>query len=54
MVILLQQNILFFNTGSGKLPFTIGGHPAFNCPLCDDEEFEDYFVKFDKVLTKSA
>lgn len=43
-----------FNTGSGKLPFTIGGHPAFNCPLCDDEEFEDYFVKFDKVLTKKC
>ena len=42
------------NTGSDKLPFTIGGHPAFNCPLCEDEKFEDYSVKFDKVLTKKC
>lgn len=42
------------NTGNDKLPFTIGGHPAFNCPLCDDEVFEDYSVKFDKVLSKKC
>lgn len=42
------------NTGDEKLPFAVGGHPAFNCPLCDDEEFEDYSVKFDKVLTKKC
>ncbi len=38
------------NTGKEKLPFTIGGHPAFNCPLTDDEKFEDYSVKFDKKI----
>lgn len=38
------------NTGDCKLPFQIGGHPAFNCPLESGERFEDYSVKFDKVL----
>lgn len=42
------------NIGDSSLPFAIGGHPAFNCPLCDDEAFEDYSVKFDKVLTKKC
>lgn len=40
------------NSGNEKLPFVIGGHPAFNCPLCDDESFEDYKVVFDKKMTK--
>lgn len=40
------------NNGNEKLPFVIGGHPAFNCPLCNDEKFEDYKVVFDKAMTK--
>lgn len=40
------------NTGEDKLPFVIGGHPAFNCPLSNDEKFEDYKVVFDKNITK--
>lgn len=40
------------NTGEDKLPFVIGGHPAFNCPLSNNEKFEDYKVVFDKNITK--
>lgn len=40
------------NTGEDKLPFVIGGHPAFNCPLSNGEKFEDYKVVFDKNITK--
>ena len=40
------------NTGEDKLPFVIGGHPAFNCPLVKGEKFEDYKVVFDKNITK--
>lgn len=40
------------NTGDERLPFVIGGHPAFNCPVDDDECFEDYRVVFDKPITK--
>lgn len=40
------------NTGEDKLPFVIGGHPAFNWPLAKNEKFEDYKVVFDKNITK--
>lgn len=40
------------NTGNEKMPFVIGGHPAFNCPLTDKESFEDYSVIFDKPVSK--
>ena len=38
------------NTGSKKMPFVIGGHPAFNCPLSENEKFEDYKVVFEKAV----
>lgn len=28
------------------MPFTVGGHPAFNCPLYGDEDYEDYYLEF--------
>ena len=40
------------NTGSEKMPFVIGGHPAFNCPLTNGESFEDYKVVFDRAINK--
>ncbi|MCR5207059.1 MAG: aldose 1-epimerase family protein [Eubacterium sp.] len=42
------------NTGNERLPFVIGGHPAFNCPLSEGERFEDYKVIFNKKLTKKV
>lgn len=50
----VTNEYIITNNGAEKLPFTIGGHPAFNCPLCDDEKFEDYKVVFDKKFTKSV
>ena len=47
----VTNEYIITNTGSEKMPFAIGGHPAFNCPLVDGEAFEDYSVVFDKVLT---
>lgn len=38
------------NTGADKMPFAIGGHPAFNCPIDSDENFEDYKVVFDRPV----
>lgn len=35
------------------MPFVIGGHPAFNCPLAAGERFEDYKVRFDRPVTKA-
>lgn len=42
------------NNGDCDMPFVIGGHPAFNCPLTEDETFEEYKVIFDKPMTKDV
>lgn len=34
-----------------KLPYFIGGHPGFNCPLLDEESYEDYYLEFEKEET---
>ena len=34
------------NTGDKDMPFTFGLHPGFNCPLTQDETFEDYKLVF--------
>ncbi|HIF6345648.1 TPA: aldose 1-epimerase family protein, partial [Streptococcus pneumoniae] len=35
-------------------PYFIGGHPGFNCPLLDDEVYEDYYLEFEKEETCSV
>lgn len=49
----LSQTFKVTNTGKVNLPFSVGGHPAFNVPLPDsaDETFEDYELKFTKAWT---
>lgn len=37
------------NTGSDIMYFGLGGHPGFNVPLTENENFEDYFLEFDCV-----
>lgn len=39
------------NTDSRELPFFIGTHPGFVCPLKDGETFEDYVLEFEKKET---
>ena len=36
------------NPGKEELPFSIGGHPAFYCPLDEGEKQTDYFIRFGK------
>lgn len=50
----VTNEYIITNKGSDKMPFVIGGHPAFNCPLCDGEAFEDYKVVFDRKMTKQV
>lgn len=42
------------NTGEDRLPFVIGGHPAFNCPLESGEKFEDYSVEFSGAVNQKC
>lgn len=34
------------NKDTEKMPYFVGAHPAFRCPLFDGEKFEDYEVEF--------
>ncbi len=43
-----------FNTGYSGLFYSLGGHPAFNCPLLPEEKFEDYQIEFPEKETDST
>lgn len=36
------------NRGNEEMPFTLGGHPGFLCPMEEGEVFSDYEVRFEK------
>jgi len=38
------------NKGDDDMYLSVGGHPAFKLPLTDDTTYEDYFLRFDKVV----
>jgi galactose mutarotase-like enzyme len=42
------------NLDQEKLLFSMGGHPAFKCPLNDDEVYEDYYLEFEKIENDST
>lgn len=37
------------NLDNKTMHFSIGGHPAFNCPVADEVDQEDYYLKFDTI-----
>lgn len=39
------------NPNDSALPFQIGGHPGFNCPVEEGGRFEDYRVEFERPET---
>lgn len=42
------------NEDEKEMPFFIGGHPGFRCPLLPDEAFEDYQIEFERAETLSV
>ncbi|MBO5449234.1 MAG: aldose 1-epimerase family protein [Ruminococcus sp.] len=36
------------NTDDRTMYFYLGGHPAFNCPMNEDEGFEDHYIEYEK------
>lgn len=40
-----------YNEGTQMMPFAIGHHPAFRCPLLLDEQMSDYRIVFDQAET---
>ncbi|WP_111306976.1 aldose 1-epimerase family protein [Confluentibacter sediminis] len=35
------------NLDDKPLYFSVGGHPAFKCPVFEDENYDDYFLEFE-------
>jgi len=36
------------------MPFFVGGHPGFNCPIVPGDDYSDYYVEFEKEETCSV
>lgn len=50
----LITKYLVINEYEEKLPFNIGGHPGFNCPIFPGESFTDYRIIFEFNETFSS
>lgn len=37
------------NLDNKPLYFSLGGHPAFNCPITKDDPYTDYYLEFEKT-----
>lgn len=42
------------NSDSKQLYFSLGGHPAFKCPLYKNETYEDYSLEFERPETEET
>lgn len=47
--LLVEHEIV--NLGVDEMLFSLGGHPAFACPLHQDEKYTDYYLEFEKAET---
>ena len=52
----LTQTFRVENTGTEPMPFSVGGHPAFNVPMpgAGTEAFEDYELRFTEPWTATS
>lgn len=52
----MLQRFTVTNTGDETMPFTLGGHPAFNVPApgADGEAFDDYELRFARPWTATS
>jgi len=50
----LRVSLEVKNTGYSTMPFGMGGHPGFNCPLKKGLRFSDYSVVFEKEENQSC
>ncbi|WP_081210227.1 aldose 1-epimerase family protein [Salegentibacter sediminis] len=46
----LEVSHKVFNLDTKTMYFSLGGHPAFNAPLFENENYEDYYLEFDQKL----
>jgi len=39
------------NVDNKTMYFSVGGHPAFKCPVFENENYEDYSLEFEQIVT---
>lgn len=44
----VKTEFVIKNIDNKEIMFNIGGHPAFNCPLYEGEDFDDYSIHFEE------
>jgi galactose mutarotase-like enzyme len=44
----LRQSFQINNLDTKAMPFALGAHPGFNCPLNKGEQMKDYYLLFEK------
>lgn len=44
----IKTEYIVENKGAETMPFFIGGHPGFRCPLFENEKYEDYTIVFEQ------
>lgn len=42
------------NHGDEDMLFSVGGHPAFTCPINEGENYDDYYLEFEKAETAQS
>lgn len=47
----VETRYIVTNTGKEDMPFFIGGHPGFCCPIDESAKFEDYLIEFEHEET---
>ena len=47
----LLSNYRVMNLDEKEMPFSIGAHPGFNCPLRSENNYEDYYLEFETDIT---
>lgn len=45
----VEHNVI--NHGDELMLFSLGGHPGFKCPIYEDEDYDDYYLEFEKPET---
>lgn len=47
----LSEGFRVVNKNNDVMPFSVGGHPGFCCPMDDGKVYEDYTIRFEKPET---
>lgn len=51
---MIQVDHSIFNHGSQTMLYSVGGHPAFKCPVHDGAPYDDYYLEFEYPETDST